>query len=102
MTFMRVTQTRLSLVFALILTLTACGGIGSTVVSRCPAIVPISPTCAQEWQFDRSLYPDTPTPLEALQGRYADALGLLEDADAALQECRARDKVWLESWGACE
>lgn len=86
------------------LLLTACGGIsgsGGGLVQRCPAVVPAAPVCGQDWQFERSAYPDTPAPIEALQERYAAALALIEDADAAIKACRARDQVWLGSWEDC-
>ena len=71
------------------------------VVQKCPAIKPVGIECDREWTFDRSQFPDRPSPIEALEAAYARALALLEDGDAALKTCRARDQVWDDGWEGC-
>ena len=91
---------RIAPCLALVMMLGACTS-STPLVQRCPAIKPQGLSCDTAWSFNRDLFPDSPEPIEALQSRYQDALGLLEEADTAMAECRALDRVWTKGWDDC-
>ena len=88
-----------------ILALTACGSVSVDrgQVQRCPAIAPPLPEVLRgdPWVYDREAFPASPTPIEALQERYASALALLEHANVAIHAHRGQERVWRGSWTAC-
>ena len=97
---MRDTQIRLCLTLTVLLTTSACSGLGSIITQRCPAIAPVALQC-EAWTFDKEAFPESITPIERLQASYQNAVSLLYDAEGAVQMCVARDRVWTESWEEC-
>ena len=98
---MRDTQIRLCLTLTVLLTTSACSGLGSIITQRCPAIAPVALQC-ETWTFDKEAFPESVSPIERLQAKYQETVALLYDAERVVQECGARDRVWTQSWEECD
>ena len=92
---------RVFILSVLLLVLSSCSLSRSVAVQQCPAIKPIGLSLNKDWRFDRGLFPISPKPIELLQSRYQESLGLLEEADGVISQYRARNRVWEESWKSC-